>query len=94
MPCPTCDHTMHVIVTDYAGMRHSLCPRCGTHTVDHIGYGGIPGAVSRISTWVPKLVERCRKLRATVTDGADACEWDRLGVMEAIYKPEDRPKGV
>ncbi len=52
------------------------CPRCGTVKVD--------GA----SHHVPKLVERCRQFDA---DTMSSPEWRRLGVAEAISRPEERP---
>lgn len=57
MPCPTCSHTMEAVASDGGPyVRH--CPRCGTMT---IGSSDNP-----IGVYVPKLVERCRKLGETL----------------------------
>ena len=94
MACPTCDHTMHKLigVGDY---RYFLCPRCGTLKVE------IDGAAEAV-VYVPKLVERCRKYAVTVLPEASRfgheipgevvrSEFHRLGITEAIYRPEERP---
>jgi hypothetical protein len=80
MACPTCDHTMQMIATPYY-----WCPRCGT-------LGG--GLVQKPEFWEPKLVDRCRKY-AGEFDKENIAQfyrntWNRLGIAEAINKPEDR----
>lgn len=54
-----------------------LCPRCGTVNVD--------GEI-----YVPMLVERCRKYASGTRAEDFVSEWFRLGIAEAINKPEDR----
>lgn len=85
MPCPTCDHTLAQIASVPEAVRVFHCERCGTAVVEF-------QVVRRQDTYVPKLVERCRQFRAAMTDGADACEFDRLGVTESIYPPDQRPQ--
>lgn len=84
MPCPTCDHTMHLLVTDPNGIRIHHCPRCGT--VSSGEYDAEP------SVYVPKLVERCRKFEVLVIEGyskGPEC-WNKLGIRESINTPENR----
>lgn len=86
MPCPTCSHTMQNIGATDA--RVFWCARCGTlMTVHADGY---------IATTVPALVERVRDLRDTMKERVgfsawDQATWHRLGILEAIYRPEERP---
>lgn len=84
MSCPACDHTMtHIGETIDGPTRRSIwwCPRCGTLRVD--GFGSFDET--------PKLVERCRDFYAeaplSILGRAD---WKRIGIEEAIRKPEDR----
>lgn len=88
MACPTCSHTMESI-NDVAVYRIFVCPRCGTVKTEV--YTGDPNNW-HVEVYVPKLVERCREFRKVMTDGADACEWARLGIAESIDLPENRPQ--
>jgi ribosomal protein L37AE/L43A len=71
------------------------CPTCD-HTMEGIGYGMFQcprcGTVlsANGSVTVSALVMRCRKLAEESAQG----EWNvlkRLGILEAIYIPENRP---
>ena len=53
MACPTCSHTMSMVVSEVF-----WCPRCGT--LKHVGGSWRKGFD------VPKLVDRCRELRDTL----------------------------
>jgi hypothetical protein len=75
MPCPTCDHSLHM-VTD--GVFH--CPRCGT----------MLGGYADGSAAVPALVLRCRRLEAMHFLWLKS-EWHSLGIAEAIHPPGERP---
>lgn len=98
MPCPTCDHTLATI-TSAEGMCYRRCDRCGTIVVSLID----PAEASKYEAsfprvYAPKLVFRCRKfisvIGATVPNphlAAVNTEWHRIGIAEAINKPEDRP---
>ena len=86
MSCPTCDHTMHHIGGE--DRRHFWCPRCGT----------IVTVVSETftDTTKPKLVERCRTfqdevLLEGVANTPTVSAWVRLGIMESINTPSERP---
>lgn len=96
MSCPTCDHTMQVFLKplDDGGPKVFHCSRCGTQKI-LVTPNGQP-----IIT-VPTLVERCREFRAArhpsfkaevgiFGDPVLVAEWERLGIAEAINKPEDR----
>lgn len=87
MPCPTCDHTMHNVGT-HDTARVFWCPRCGT-----VRFSAADTAPPH--DHVPWLVERCQKFAKSALDADHdpkaVSEWDRLGITEAINKPEDRP---
>jgi tRNA(Ile2) C34 agmatinyltransferase TiaS len=81
MGCPTCDSTIEsvgrLLDDPDCGVFH--CPRCGTLRVG--GY-----------TYVPRLVERCRRLHDEVYHPpTEQAVWHRLGIYEAIYPPDGRP---
>ena len=88
MPCLTCDHTM--ILLDESENGTHWCPRCGT--LRSTSPGGFDDDQS------PKLVDRCRKYREEIKASVSFYDmqaylklyWDRLGISEAISKPEDR----
>lgn len=82
MACPTCSHTMTPLgcrVTDRT-MHH--CCRCGTQRLCDGEFV------------VPDLVRRCREFEAAAhryeTCRAAFDAWVRLGIAEAINKPENR----
>lgn len=79
MACPTCDHTMESIgCCDGGTVWH--CPRCGT--VKHHN-----------QSYVPKLVERCRRFERQEMVGCVSREvdkWKGLGIAEAINPPGER----
>lgn len=81
MSCPTCSALFACI--NYGEVGVFQCERCGTLLVVH--------AVTGTScTYVPKLVERCRKL-AGVLAGNDAFHQLRtLGIAESINLPGQR----
>lgn len=86
MSCPTCDHTMAMIVNSPPHSFHH-CPRCGT--VKHNTHGH--SAFSVAAVYVPTLVERCRKFATTqIGCGDNAALWNRLGIAESINLPADR----
>lgn len=67
MACPTCDHTMHCIVTGVF-----WCPRCGT-----VKSNPCWPAETSASVEVPKLVERTREYaarlgEAVISEGEDS----------------------
>ena len=73
MACPTCDHTMHIIMQ--VPKTTFWCPRCGT-LKDIIANG--PDTIER-----PRLIARVRSLMEHLTD-AQKDEARRLGIVEAI----------
>lgn len=77
MACPTCNHTMQRISPDVMGMF--WCPRCGTIR-NHLGHTDFEA---------PKLVDRCREFGGTLGP-AWISLWQRIGIEEAIYTPEER----
>lgn len=86
MACPTCDHTMQVVFEDVI-RTIAHCPRCGTMRSLLAGH---------TDNSVPSLVGRVRALKQLMTERArfgalDQQAWNRLGLFEAIYRPEDRP---
>jgi len=89
MACPTCDHTMQSI-GHAEGRSHYWCPRCGT--LRSTAEGGFD------TDEAPKLVERCRKYRDELKAARSPYDlqaylelyWNRIGIAEAINKPEDR----
>lgn len=89
MPCPTCSHTVESLGLTLDRRRFFWCPRCGTLVMQNTDDAG---EVERVTSDAPKLVERCRKFRKVMTDGADACEWARMGIEESINLPENRPQ--
>src|SRR5438552_1039935 len=84
MSCPTCGHTLAVIADE--SLTVWQCERCGTVQTIHF-------AESEQKTYVPKLVERCRRLesvlrsrRAALMTGSNwREEWRCLGIAESIY---------
>lgn len=85
MSCPTCDHAMSRLGCQYsecAGSWH--CPRCGTLKIGHED--------GHVDILVPALVERCREFQVLSIEGytEKSLAWHRLGIAEAIHKPEDR----
>lgn len=86
--CPTCSHTLGTLCV-HEGMQFVNCDRCGTVVV-RILEGDYPDRV-----YVPKLVERCREFEKTLPlEGMPSTltreTWHRLGIAEAIRRPEDR----
>jgi len=91
MSCPTCDHTLGRL-TGAEDMAFFNCERCGTVVVEaHDDKGGLVPGFPR--HYVPKLVERCREFAGlTFSDlGAILGHLHRLGILESIYLPENRP---
>lgn len=94
MSCPTCDHTMEMVGDYFISVAH--CPRCGTLTVTRTTTDG-DGDEEKLShhsnTYVPKLVERCREFERGIPTNvvSEMREWKRIGIAEAINKPEERP---
>lgn len=85
MPCPTCDHTMHLLSapTAQAAIRKDWwCPRCGTLVTEQPN-----GLVVHRDVAVPKLVDRCRQFAA---GGLDEDAWYGLGIAESINLPHQR----
>ena len=96
MSCPTCDHTLAVLVVNHP-LRYSLCQRCGTVVVEDLQKREADWDVGQRNVYVPKLVERCREFGKRffepVCDPAqDRADWHTLGIAESINRPEDRPK--
>lgn len=99
MACPTCDHTMDNVCREDTPVasgqlvvtrRVYYCPRCGTMTILH-------DATGRVDTYVPKIVERCRKFEKEVVVGmfrpgeAPRDDWTQIGIAESINPPGKRP---
>lgn len=88
--CPTCSHTLAILATGPRTYRH--CDRCGTVVaVDASGH---------IDIYRPKLVDRVRDFVATGGRGTMASAiveivkgiMHRAGIIESIWRPEDRPQ--
>ncbi len=84
MSCPSCDHTMQALAPSLdAGSQYFWCPRCGTiRQENQTGVGGI-----MVADGVPRLVERCRKLKSCMIEadqpeGIEALQL--LGITESI----------
>jgi len=76
MSCPTCSHTLQCI-----GGFTWWCPRCGTIVQRDI----------LKTTYVPKLVSRCREFQAKDLLTAHISDhWKILGIRESINLPEAR----
>lgn len=101
MACPTCDHTMQNVGTSPVGRPLFWCGRCGTVHSEPSGRVD-PSADSNLADGyygVPKLVERCRTVRNSVTFArADAMTgdvlshlWETVGIAESIHPPGGRP---
>lgn len=84
MNCPTCDHPVDRVGENGHQQTLYWCPRCGT----------LAACVERPLVCVPQLVYGCRAFRRDAADhlspGA-VFVWNRLGLREAIHRPEDRP---
>lgn len=93
MSCPICSHTMEGL--DTPGRRLFWCPRCGTlRELTGADPNESVAPFSRMS--VPSLVGRVRQFREMIGNGrglaaSDAELWHRLGITEAILRPEERP---
>lgn len=95
MPCPNCSHTLQNLVTerdnyDIVVRRVFWCPRCGTIRME-VFENGI-GSANHTTDEAPKLVERCREFASNSEDDAYYSELHRLGILEAINIPENRPQ--
>lgn len=88
--CPTCGHTLAAVSTarDFS-RRVTMCSRCGTVIVSERCHH----SWKLLAMYVPKLVGRCQQFEEMLFDQVlsplpDA--WRRLGIYEAIHRPEDR----
>lgn len=75
MACPTCDHTMRLMVRDNSGTRYFNCPRCGTFRM--------VGGFSDGSFVVPTLVSRVQLLLELLPEHELAIA-RKLGIEEAV----------
>lgn len=83
MSCLTCGHTVRNLAVGEPAVF--WCPRCGAIMECHTD--------GLVSIGVPMLVERVKRFRCEV--GPTMAEiikphWHRIGIIEAIYLPEDR----
>lgn len=90
MSCPTCGGTMQRLADIGLAVSIFWCPRCGT-TRRRFG-----DFVERIEDTRPALVGKCREFEANAALGSKyvsqaAADWRRLGIAEAIHRPEERP---
>lgn len=77
MPCPTCSHTV-----ESCGESIFHCPRCGTMVIRR--------GCDFSDVYVPKLVERVRKLLPELlTSEQRLCK--TLGITDSIYPEGKRP---
>lgn len=109
MACPTCGHTMQNLGLSSVGRATFWCPRCGTLKVEtrtsfsRWACDGSGEHAERVHEEVeaPKLVGRCAAL-VMATAGqpnqslvaGDMARLHRLGILEAIHTPGDRPEGT
>ncbi len=88
MACPTCDHTMQRLGCQLSCRGTFWCPRCGTLLVKR------DSPLVDETVAAPALVERCREfenlLNRETWEGDGDPPWVKLGINEAIHKPEDR----
>ncbi len=88
MSCPTCSADMPILVPGPM-LSYYLCERCGT--VCAFNKSG-----ERRHTFIPKLVERCRRFKKEMDDAFavqgmfNVSLWDSLGIEESIHLPEER----
>ena len=87
MPCPTCSGTMQNVLTGMTACVY-WCPRCGT--IRRVNLDSPPSGDPEDAA--PKLVGRVQTF-LTGCGGHPAIpnEFHRLGITEAIYRPEERP---
>lgn len=89
MSCPTCGHAMTALHQSRKSLTW-VCDRCGTIKRNYRGS-------DFEDIYVPKLVERCREYEKGLLDCGTPSpsylgeDWQRLGIADAINKPEDRP---
>lgn len=91
MACPTCGHTMQNLGVDSGPgptRRVFWCPRCGTLREELSD-----GTGAQTSDEAPKLVGRCREFGETLGPAWFGL-WRRLGILEAIHTPGDRPEAT
>lgn len=96
MACPTCDHSLACMASGHNEAAYYHCPRCGTNVITCLHTGRTQ------AVYVPQLIERCRLFvyGGASEDGMGALTKEafqeakaicnRLGILEAIHKPEDR----
>lgn len=70
-PCATCRGAL-IWLSEHKGQSIWWCGACGT--VDERGHTG----KTVQSTNPPRIVAACRALRERMTNGADACAFDRI----------------
>lgn len=81
MACPTCDHTMQVLVVG-DGSQRSWCPRCGTLKLVNLFSGFVDIEAPKLVGRVLELVNQIPELRK---------HYDILGITECVStKREDR----
>lgn len=87
MSCPTCSHTMQTIQT-LPHVSHYWCPRCGTLTTST----RLAASESFDDNWRPYLVARCQNLDNRLKSKSQGRFelLDQVGIIEAIYLPENR----